>query len=229
MEQRKSDKLYMLIMLFVGILGSVIFILVGYWVAGAMGIAQAEKISVWNGFNRVLGNPFSAYFNNYTPIIMILAFIVFETLYFLFLVYIRKSEKNHSSSNAEEIGTLDVTAQENVDEMDMFGDLLNDNNSFTDQQADLEIAGNIGVIIPDNEVSTQDDMSIEQPSEPVVREAVFSDDIAVELLDEYDMDQITAMLNLTKYMDVDVALLRGMFKPSMDAKEISEFISLFYE
>lgn len=58
----------------------------------------------------------------------------------------------------------------------------------------------------------------------------FSDEVVTELLNEYDLSQIRAMLALKEHIsDCDVSLLRRMFKPTMSAEEISDYINIFYD
>lgn len=61
------------------------------------------------------------------------------------------------------------------------------------------------------------------------REEVFSDEIVMDLLTEYSMEQIGAMLRVTNYMkDVNADTLRLMFKPETPAEDITAYIEMFY-
>ena len=79
--------------LIIGIIGSVIFIFLGYFCAGALGIGQSEEIGFIDGLFTVLNSPFAGYFNDYTIDFMILGFILFESLFALFLFSHKKEEE----------------------------------------------------------------------------------------------------------------------------------------
>ena len=62
------------------------------------------------------------------------------------------------------------------------------------------------------------------------RELFFSDEIVTDLLEDYDLSQIKSMLALKAHINIeDAGLLRRMFKPTMSAEEISNYIKMFYE
>lgn len=61
------------------------------------------------------------------------------------------------------------------------------------------------------------------------REEVFNDEIVMDLLTEYNMEQIAAMLKITNYMDdVKADMLKLMFRPEMSAEDITAYIEMFY-
>lgn len=61
------------------------------------------------------------------------------------------------------------------------------------------------------------------------REEVFNDEIVMDLLTEYNMEQIAAMLKITNYMDdVNADMLKLMFRPEMSAEDITAYIEMFY-
>ena len=67
--RKNRKKAYMILLTIIGIVGSLFFIALGYWIAAAIGIIQTDGISFIQAFNKVLDNPFTGYFNNYTPIV----------------------------------------------------------------------------------------------------------------------------------------------------------------
>lgn len=61
------------------------------------------------------------------------------------------------------------------------------------------------------------------------KEGVFNDEIVMDLLTEYNMEQIAAMLKVTNYMDdVNADMLKLMFRPEMSAEDITAYIETFY-
>lgn len=200
-----------------GLFGSILFILLGYWIAGGIGYTQSDEVNFLTGLNIVLGAPFAPYFNNYTPILMLLFFIIFESLFFLLLVSLRRNERM-AEQEAADISEEDKTEPQKGEEV--FSDIFTDNDTTDSRQAESsEPDMDFDVILPETQIAD----TIEQPK------VIFNDDIAMELLDEYTLDQVTAMLDISKYMKVNEAMLRRMFKPSMDAEEIKEYIQTFYE
>ena len=89
MEEKRSGTFILLI---VGFFGSVFFAFSGYLVGGALGIGQEQGIGFGNGMIVVLSNPFAKYLTKYTPITVLLGFIVFETIYILYLFTRKKDE-----------------------------------------------------------------------------------------------------------------------------------------
>lgn len=220
----------------VGVLGSIFFILLGYWIAGGIGYTQSEKVGFLTGLNTVLGAPFAPYFNNYTPILMLLFFVIFESVFFFMLMSLRRNERIAEAEETENAGMSEENEKALAIDEAVFSDIFTGSDQSEKQQIRNEEDADFGIIIPD--IQKTDDMhqtgqiiekdkdieqSVEQPK------AVFNDDIAMELLGEYTLDQVTAMLDISKYMNVNVAMLRKMFQPSMDADEIREYIRTFYE
>lgn len=226
--RRNGKKTYVIILAIIGIVGSFFFIALGYWIAAAIGFVQTEGISFVQAFNKVLDNPFTGYFNNYTPIVMILGFIIFEFIFFIYLVNSRKIVQPDMEIDDEDMYTVSLNSSFNG----MF-----EENAVSDvkkEPTEPYYDEGFGIVIPDvdeTEVVNPDETAINGKSEPEIgdREVSFSEDIAIELLETYDMEQITAMLSLSKYMEkIDTSLLRRMFDPGMSAKEIAEYIDIFY-
>lgn len=224
---------YKICLLTIGILGSFLFIVTGYWIAAAIGISQSDSVGFWKGVNRVLSDPFAAYFNNYTPIVMILAFIIFESLFFFYMVYSRKKERiSQKILNAEE---NNVTSTENgvVSEAnnDFLLNLSGTGHNEALQMENSDLISGFGIISQEDISSTlQDDTGNASGESAVERVEEFNDDMTMELLEYYDLQQITAMLKLTKYIDnISIDMLKRMFQPSMPAAEIGEYIKIFYE
>ena len=120
------------------------------------------------------------------------------------------------------IDIADKSGLDNVNENEIFNGVVSEEISDTvDQQSSL------GYVSPgeiDNEVNEEPVTVTEE------RELFFSDEIVTDLLEDYDLSQIKSMLALKAYINIeDAGLLRRMFKPTMSAEEISNYIKMFYE
>lgn len=227
----KERTIYKLCLITIGILGSFLFILCGYWVAAAIGISHSDGIGFFKGLKSVLAEPFEAYFNDYTPIIMVLAFIIFETLFFLYMMYSRRKEcmpereinveKNNISENEY--------ISENANDFLMS---LSEEDVETIQMENYDVISGFGIISQKDisSYSQNDDIEFSSGESVEERVAEFNDNMTMELLEYYDLQQITAMLMITKYIDnITTDMLKRMFRPSMPATEIGEYIKIFYE
>ena len=219
----KEQKRVNLIFLAIGIIGSVFFIFFGYLLSGIIGAVLDENIDFLTAFCLVVGNPFDNYFNNITPVTMILGFIIYEGIYFLILMHRKGSGEVAEDLFAPDIIDIaDKSGLDNVNENEIFNGVVSEEISDTvDQQSSL------GYVSPgeiDNEVNEEPVTVTEE------RELFFSDEIVTDLLEDYDLSQIKSMLALKAHINIeDAGLLRRMFKPTMSAEEISNYIKMFYE
>lgn len=219
----KEQKRVNLIFLAIGIIGSVFFIFFGYLLSGIIGAVLDENIDFLTAFCLVVGNPFDNYFNNITPVTMILGFIIYEGIYFLILMHRKGNGEVAEDLFAPDIIDIaDKSGLDNVNENEIFNGVVSEEISDTvDQQSSL------GYVSPgeiDNEVNEEPVTVTEE------RELFFSDEIVTDLLEDYDLSQIKSMLALKAHINIDDAgLLRRMFKPTMSAEEISNYIKMFYE
>lgn len=218
-EQNRGN----LIFLAIGIIGSVFFIFFGYLLSGIIGAVLDENIDFLTAFCLVVGNPFGNYFNNITPVTMILGFIIYEGIYFLILMHRKgNGEVSEDLFAPDIIDIADKSGLDNVNENEIFNGMVNEEISDTvNQQSSL------GYVSPgeiDNEVNEEPVTVTEE------RELFFSDEIVTDLLEDYDLSQIKSMLALKAHINIeDAGLLRRMFKPTMSAEEISNYIKMFYE
>lgn len=218
-EQKRGN----LIFLVIGIIGSVFFIFFGYLLSGIIGAVLDENIDFLTAFCLVVGNPFGNYFNNITPVTMILGFIIYEGIYFLILMHRKGNGEVAEDLFAPDIIDIaDKSGLDNVNENEIFNGMVSEEISDTvDQQSSL------GYVSPgeiDNEVNEEPVTVTEE------RDLFFSDEIVTDLLEDYDLSQIKSMLALKAYINIeDAGLLRRMFKPTMSAEEISNYIKMFYE
>ena len=219
----KEQKRVNLIFLAIGIIDSVFFIFFGYLLSGIIGAVLDENIDFLTAFCLVVGNPFDNYFNNITPVTMILGFIIYEGIYFLILMHRKGNGEVAEDLFAPDIIDIaDKSGLDNVNENEIFNGVVSEEISDTvDQQSSL------GYVSPgeiDNEVNEEPVTVTEE------RELFFSDEIVTDLLEDYDLSQIKSMLALKAHINIeDAGLLRRMFKPTMSAEEISNYIKMFYE
>lgn len=219
----KEQKRVNLIFLAIGIIGSVFYIFFGYLLSGIIGAVLDENIDFLTAFCLVVGNPFDNYFNNITPVTMILGFIIYEGIYFLILMHRKGNGEVAEDLFAPDIIDIaDKSGLDNVNENEIFNGVVSEEISDTvDQQSSL------GYVSPgeiDNEVNEEPVTVTEE------RELFFSDEIVTDLLEDYDLSQIKSMLALKAHINIeDAGLLRRMFKPTMSAEEISNYIKMFYE
>lgn len=219
----KEQKRVNLIFLAIGIIGSVFFIFFGYLLSGIIGAVLDENIDFLTAFCLVVGNPFDNYFNNITPVTMILGFIIYEGIYFLILMHRKGNGEVAEDLFAPDIIDIaDKSGLDNVNENEIFNGVVSEEISDTvDQQSSL------GYVSPgeiNNEVNEEPVTVTEE------RELFFNDEIVTDLLEDYDLSQIKSMLALKAHINIeDAGLLRRMFKPTMSAEEISNYIKMFYE
>ena len=153
----------------------------------------------------------------------ILGFIIYEGIYFLILMHRKGNGEVAEDLFAPDIIDIaDKSGLDNVNENEIFNGVVSEEISDTvDQQSSL------GYVSPgeiDNEVNEEPVTVTEE------RELFFSDEIVTDLLEDYDLSQIKSMLALKAYINIeDAGLLRRMFKPTMSAEEISNYIKMFYE
>ena len=219
----KEKKRVNLIFLAIGIIGSVFFIFFGYLLSGIIGAVLDENIDFLTAFCLVVGNPFDNYFNNITPVTMILGFIIYEGIYFLILMHRKGNGEVAEDLFAPDIIDIaDKSGLDNVNENEIFNGVVSEEISDTvDQQSSL---GYVSLGEIDNEVNEEPVTVTEE------RELFFSDEIVTDLLEDYDLSQIKSMLALKAHINIeDAGLLRRMFKPTMSAEEISNYIKMFYE
>ena len=219
----KEQKRVNLIFLAIGIIGSVFFIFFGYLLSGIIGAVLDENIDFLTAFCLVVGNPFDNYFNNITPVTMILGFIIYEGIYFLILMHRKGNGEVAEDLFAPDIIDIaDKSGLDNVNENEIFNGVVSEEiNDTVDQQSSL---GYVSLGEIDNEVNEEPVTVTEE------RELFFSDEIVTDLLEDYDLSQIKSMLALKAHINIeDAGLLRRMFKPTMSAEEISNYIKMFYE
>lgn len=222
-----------------GLLGAFISAAVGYWLAAAINYVTVENMAFVQAVGKVMKAPFASYVNDYTLVVMLLTFVLFQSLFFLYLLLVR--------SRASEGGSVEEIQAEEHESANASSSFLEGiiNNEKDIMNTPESAAFAMDFVIPVNEPEPayypqfdQNDFAESYEPEIEVSEAdetekeeveLFSSDVVMELLLQYDKDQIMEMKKLTKYIDnLTVAILKRMFKPNMAAEDIREYIEIFY-
>ena len=221
-KQRDGNLIYLII----GILGSVIFIFVGYLVSGILGYILEKNYDFLTAFCMIAEQPFANYFNNITPVTMILGFILFEGIYFG--IFLRKKKQPEAAEDLfvpDIVDVADRAGLDNIDEEELFKNIVKVATESIDEQLDES-----GYVSPNESDEAEGASNSESVVEEKEKELSFSDEIVTELLEDYNLAQIKSMLALKAYIEIeDAGLLKRMFKPSMSAEDILSYISLFYD
>lgn len=212
--RRKRRNLPLIILLILGwLVCTSFFVFAGYCITGAIPVINIE-MSYIERLLMVVSSPLDGYFNEYTPIGMIVGFIVCEIIFFLIVCMLNRKPKEKAADS----------------------DDINDYLGISETNSDMEF------IFPDKEPEKKSDKASakeqkvekvsvkeEQPEEPE-EDIVFQEQTFLELFSNgYSMQQITEMMELAKYIkNLDVSLLKRMFKPTMPPEEIRKHIESFY-
>lgn len=240
MQNKQDDRHENIILIIAGVCGSILFIYLGYLIAAIIGYVQDNSTDVLTGAGMVLKKPFVKYFNQYTPITMILGFIAFEVIFFLIVMRSRKLKDNEEETlfDSEVIDLAEVSFEKNNDQNVLNSDdLLEELQERSSGESELNKSLYISPEEDDGidlreQISVfkekKGDYSKKDSENPEI--VLFSDDVVTDLLNDYDLSQIKAMLPLKEHIgSVNVTLLRRMFKPTMSADEIGKYIKIFYE
>ena len=235
MQNEQNDRHGSIVLVIAGVCGSIFFIYCGYLIAAMIDYVQEYSTDALTGAYVILSKPFDKYFNQFTPITMILGFIIFECIFFLMVIRKRRLQEDNGNVlvNPEVIDVAEKSFDKNIfDNSDRVFDEMLQESGNTEPELDRS-----GYVSPDFEAkidlqrlvpkSEESDM---EPDKIDPEQISFNDEVVTELLNEYDLSQIRAMVALKKYIsDCDVSLLRRMFRPTMSAEEISDYIRIFYD
>lgn len=240
MQNKQDDRHENITLIIAGVCGSILFIYLGYLIAAIIGYVQDNSTDVLTGVGMVLKKPFVKYFNQYTPITMILGFIAFEVIFFLIVMRGRKLKDNEEETlfDSEVIDLAEVSFEKNNDQNVLNSDdLLEELQERSSGESELNKSLYISPE-EDDGIDLRDQISVskEKRGDNSKKDSEnpeivsFSDDVVTDLLNDYDLSQIKAMLPLKEHISsVNVTLLRRMFKPTMSADEIDKYIKIFYE
>lgn len=240
MQNKQDDRHENIILIIAGVCGSILFIYLGYLIAAIIGYVQDNSTDVLTGVGMILKKPFVKYFNQYTPITMILGFIAFEVIFFLIVMRGRKLKDNEDETlfDPEVIDLAEISFEKNNDRKVLASDdLLEELQECRSGESELNKSLYISPE-EDDGIDLRDQISVskEKRGDNSKKDSEnpeivsFSDDVVTDLLNDYDLSQIKAMLPLKEHISsVNVTLLRRMFKPTMSADEIDKYIKIFYE
>jgi hypothetical protein len=205
---------------------SLLFIYLGYLVSGIIGYMVYDDIYFSNAFVSVVTNPFCNYMNGFTILTMIMGGILSLLIIAIILVIVgggndkQHGDSNDGALNQHDLDVYDYAEMAGLDSGDS-DDFSTDFDNVYEEPKDTAKEVNLAdeFVVPDDndEVDVEDGIS------------GFNDETVSELLDVFDLSQITAMLELQRHMDInDAVTLKKMFKPGMSAETISTYINLFY-
>lgn len=235
MQNEQNDRHGSIVLVIAGVCGSIFFIYCGYLIAAMIDYVQEYSTDALTGAYVILSKPFDKYFNQFTPITMILGFIIFECIFFLMVIRKRRLQEDNGNVlvNPEVIDVAEKSFDKNIfDNSDrVFDEMLQESDNTEPEpdrsgyvSPDFEAKIDLQRLVPESEES---DM---EPDKIDPEQISFNDEVVTELLNEYDLSQIRAMVALKKYIsDCDVSLLRRVFRPTMSAEEISDYIRIFYD
>ena len=187
----KKNKIPVFIMI---ILGAAVFLYIGFVVASCM-VPQQNDIT----FIRLFAN---AKANQYTPIVMALAFVIYESLIFFTVVW-KNVKSAKQSRDMEEPPLILEKGEEKIMEQKLVEQALTEPDPPSTENK--------------TEVPVDDDVFMD--------EKLFSELYACD----YSFEQITEMMKLGKYMkDLTCETLMKMFSVEKTPDEIRQYIDMFY-
>lgn len=226
-----------------------------YLISGICGEVFDDGVPVLKAIGTVFRTPFSNHFNDFTPILLLIGFIMSETIWvFQYLkpeFKFRNIFKNNmsvengdsdSATNMEQVHNSSNTTKEVADEP-VHAESV-EPKSFSDSE-DIDLS-KFGFVVPDDvtevqkeKVESGTDKREEDIAEPekifsadeTVEDELlsFSSDIFWDLNGDYTPEQIKEMVILKRYIkNLSAEMLRKTFSPSLSAEEIREYIELFY-
>lgn len=223
------------------ILASIIALYVGYLASGILKLLETMPDEFGKCIMQVLSEPFKNYFNDYTPIFMIICLIIFECICMLIIgIRARKTSVNQKKEKS-----LKTETNEDREEIHQAYEGYTVSNIMNNEELDTKLGEETGdgadfVSIEDIEkLNHSKPIDGEEPEpepepEPVNssesdNDSTYIDDLYVELYDEYTTEQLDEMIRVLDYMkNVDADTLRNMFPSSMEAGQIKDYINIFY-
>lgn len=227
------------------VLASIIALYIGYLASGILKLLETMPDEFGKCIMRVLSEPFNNYFNDYTPIFMIICLIIFECICMLTIgISSKKTSVNQKKDKLLKTEPDEDRAEirppyegytvsniMNKEKLDTgLGEGTGDSGDFVSIEDIEKIEHNKQ--IENNSTSPMEEPEPEPMSENFVAEdndSAYIDDLYVELYDEYTTEQLDEMVRVLEYMkNVDADTLRNMFPSSMEAAQIKDYINIFY-
>lgn len=249
MEKNEKKERSTIIVVLVDCIVAVLFMLIGYWISAIIGFVQQADISIADALLKVINKPFGNYFNNYSPILMLLGIVLAEFSLFLYL-FLNKNHHNKEevlgAESTKEVPVLSRADEESENVSYLTQVMQSEQERIKTAEVDEDVVSDFNVVLPEDEPIEEilDDIQLEKESVeesavenefvvefPQERKTVEIDNkLFAELATEYEIDQICAMLKITEYMEgVSAGMLKKMFAPTMPADEIQQYIKIFYE
>lgn len=216
-----------------GLCVSFLLLVVSYWIAAIIGFTQTDSLSIIAAVGKVFSDPFAKYFNDYTPILMALSLIVSEFLFYLLLSKSQRNAEVCDNDGEDIILRENKDKEENLSDSELFQGIV-DNKRDIESEISADVMKNFEIVMPDildteGRYEITDSETAEVNDDEIPAEVEYSSEIVAELMGEYEMEQIYAMLHITNYVqDVTTEMLKAMFKPTMSAEEIKDYIDIFY-
>lgn len=203
------------------IIGTAMSLIAAYWFMGAIPNTE-DNIGYFDRLLNVLKSPFADYFNNYTPIGMILAFIIVE--FFFGVIFIAKI----------------MGKSTDLPDNELFADKENPKTEFepepikeSESQIEFVVSQNLPEVrsFSTDDGKKEDSRSVSQKNiDDDTKDVFMEDKMFLKLFNSgYSMEQINAMMELTLYLPfIDDRQLMKMVNPSMAADEIRSYIDMFF-
>ena len=241
MEKKENKGRGTRVIIIVDCMFALLCMLLGYWISAVIGYVQQADMSIVNAILAVLSKPFGNYFNNYSPILMLLGVVLAEFFLYLYLSKNHNSETNDLECENVDEDTVLPRLDEEEENVSFLSKAMQEEEERTKTvNENTDVISDFNVVLPEDEKikrDTQIEKEVEVAEiEPIIefpqeRKSIEIDNkIFAELATEYEIDQICAMLKITEYMEnVTSGMLRNMFAPTMPADEIQQYIKIFYE
>lgn len=213
MRRKRRNIPLIILFIFGWLICTALFVFAGYCITGAIPVINIE-MSYFERLLMVVSSPLDGYFNAYTPIGMIVGFILCEIIFFLIVCMMNRKPKE-KAADTNEVNDYFGISDKNPDMEFLFLD------KETDKKAD---------VVPTKEQKVEKSSGKESQLEEPEIDVVLQEQTFLELFSNgYSMQQITEMMELTKYIkNLDVSLLKRMFKPTMAPEDIRKHIESFY-
>lgn len=228
------------------ILTSYFVVLFSYYLVGAIpetiyGMGYFQRLSL------VIHSPFGEFFNDYSPIVMVFAFILTEVFFGILLIYkftyidpeLEEEEQNavwedevfeddESEEDSDEYEE-DFCSVEETNEVEETNNIV-EKIDFENVETDSLVEKNFESSDTNKNIKkNSSEKTIKRKNEPV-KEAAMDGEVYLKMVNAgYDINQIKAMMELTIYIpNIDDLQLKKMFDTSMSADDIREYIEVFY-
>ena len=215
-------------------------ILVSYWLVGAT--TPKDDLPYSLRLLAILQDPFNDYFNDYSPIVMVMAFLLNEIIFGMIFVGSLSAASTPVEMEEETFESVKKKSKSKKTKKHN-DDRASTMDLFIDEPKEDEKKQRSPVEGEQEQKNKEDEVSVEalrnkdvekngkkNKQEEEERELVMDNDIFLKMFNAgYDMQQLKAMLELTYYIpDVDDIKLQKMFDTSMSPEDIRECIEVYF-